>query len=89
MNKNSNIITPEKRLSLRETQRLYSATLQSLQNMSVRAQLLGCELQRVDPKNDIFKMTEGILDKEHLYYIRKALKDGQYDRNRDIARLKT
>lgn len=85
----SNIILPHKRLSLRETQRLYRATLQSLQNMSVRAQLLGCELQRVDPNNDIFKMTEGVLDKEHLYHIRKALKDGQYDKNRDICRLKT
>jgi len=85
----TNIIKPEKRLSLRETQRLYKSTLRSLQTMSVRAHLLACELHRVDDKNDIFKMTEGILDKEHLYHIHKALKDGSYDRNRDIARLNT
>jgi len=82
------IIVPEKRLSFRETQRQYKATLQSLKNMSIRAQMLGCELQEVDPKNDIFKMNEGILDKEHLYYIRKSLKTGQYEKHRDIARIK-
>jgi len=86
--KNTNIIVPQKQLSLRETHRLYKNTIQSLQNMSVRVHLLGCELQRVDPKNDIFKMTEGVLDKEHLYLIRKALQDGQYDKNRDICRIK-
>ena len=83
----SKIIVPQKKMSLRETQRMYTATLKSLQNMSVRCQLTACELQRVDKNNDIFKMTEGIFDKRHLFEIRKALKTGQYDKNRDIARL--
>ena len=83
---NGKIILPQKRLTLRETQMLYSSTLQSLKNMSIRVQMLGCELQRVDKRNDIFKMSEGVLDKEHLYIFRKALNDGQYDRNREIAR---
>lgn len=81
------IIRPMKKLSLRETQRMYKATIQSLQNMSVRCQLVACELQRVDPTNDIFKPGEGVLDKVHLYELRKALKNGQYDKNRDICRI--
>ena len=88
MNKPNNIITPQRRMGLRETQRMYKATLESLQNMSIRAQMLGCELQRVDPKNDIFKMTEGVLDKKHVFYLRQALKDGQYEKNRNICRIK-
>ena len=87
--KKPKIIVPQRRMGLRETQRMYSATLQSLKNMSVRCQLVACELQRVDKNNDIFLPGEGILDKEHLYEIRKALVSGQYDKNRDIARIVT
>jgi len=81
------IITPQKKLSLRETQRLYGNTLEALKNMSIRCQMLGCELQRVDPRNDIFKLGEGIIDKEHVFYLRKSLKDGSYEKHRDIARI--
>lgn len=82
----SKIIQPQKKLTLQETQALYTATLNSLKWMSVRAHLLGCALHRVDEKNDIFRMDNGILDKEHLYHIRKAIKDGTDEKQRDIAR---
>jgi len=83
---NQKIIKPTRMLTMQEAQNMQINTINSLKHMSVRAHLLGCELQRVDPKNDIFNMNEGILDKEHLYHIRKALQDGQYDKNREIAR---
>jgi len=85
--KNGKIIIPQKQLTKSETHRLYKSTIQALKNMSIRCQLAACELQRVDPKNDIFDIREGVFDKEHLYAIRKALKTGEYDVNRDIARI--
>lgn len=59
----------------------------SLKNMSARAQMLACELHEVDSDNPIFRMSEGILDKEHLFYIRKSIKDGTYQKNRELARI--
>lgn len=87
------IITPDqlcanqKTLSRNDLVRFNLNLIESLQNMSVRAHLLACELQRVDSANKIFEMVEGVLDKQHLYHIRKALVDGSYDRARDAARL--
>ncbi len=88
------IITPDqirdsqKTISKNELIRFNKNLIESLQNMSVRAHLLACELQRVDSKNKIFEMKEGVLDKQHLYHIRKALIDGSYDKARDAARLR-
>ncbi len=81
------IIQPKRRLSLRETQKMYNATLRSLKNMSVRAQMALCELYKVDPKNDIFKESEGIVDKAMNFIVRESLKTGNYERHRDIARV--
>ena len=82
----SRIIQPKEKLSLRQTQTLYKVTLEALKSMSIRCQMACCELHRVDENNDLLKMNEGVFDKEHLFEIRKALKDGSYDRNRAIAR---
>lgn len=88
-NSQGKILVPHKQLSLRETSRMYRATLQSLQNMSVRCQLVACELQRIDKDNKIFSKEEGVFDKVHLFEIRKALKSGQYDKNRKICKIIT
>ena len=60
----------------------------SLQIQSIRAQMLACELQRVDKDNKIFDMGEGIIDKKYLYLIRKTIADGMYLKMRDNIRIK-
>jgi len=59
----------------------------SMQIMGLRTQLLGCELQKVDKGNEIFDYKEGVIDKPMLIAIRQLIKDGNYDKFRDGARI--
>lgn len=70
-----------------ELEAFVNVSLKQLRYMSMRAQLVACELQKVDKNNKIFDPKEGVLDKKHLYMIRKMLKDGEYERLRDKVRI--
>lgn len=51
-------------------------------------QMILCELTKVDRDNKIFDFSEGVIDKQTLYLVRKTVKEGSYEKLRDNCRFK-